>query len=192
MLIIVNACSSNTEPLPILGKHSIIDRDTTYYTIPPFALINQDSQLVDHETFKDKIYVVDFFFTSCPTICPAMTQQLLRIHNQFIAEDKLLLLSHSIDTKYDTVGTLKRYAQQLGVSSEKWHFVTGAKKDIFDLATAYLNVVIEDETLPGGYDHTGRFILVDEQKRIRSYCNGVQPEEVDRFITDIEKLINET
>ena len=191
IFLLLFACSSKNAPLPILGKRTILGQDTIYHTIPSFQFINQDSQLVTEQTFRDKIYVVDFFFTSCPTICPTMTQQLLRIHDHFKAEDKLLLLSHSIDTKYDTVGTLKRYAEQLGVSSQKWHFVTGEKKELFEVATDYFNVIIEDETLPGGYDHTGRFVLVDEQRRIRSYCNGIRAEEVDRFIGDIEKLIDE-
>ena len=120
-----------------------------------------------------------------------MTQQMLRIHDHFKQDTNLLLLAHSIDTKYDTVGRLKEYATQLGVSSSKWHFVTGERDDIFGISEAYLNVAFEDDDAPGGYDHTARFVLIDEQKRIRSYCNAINPTEVDRFIRDIEKLLNE-
>lgn len=177
--------------LPILGKKEIINGREVTHQIPEFHFVNQDSQAVTPESFHNKVYVANFFFTSCPTQCPKMNQQMLRIHEHFKANSDLYLLSHSIDTKYDTVGRLREYAQQLGVSAPKWQFVTGKKSEIFAIANDYFNVVVDDDTAPGGFDHTSRLILIDKQKQIRSYCNGINAEEVNEFIKDIEILLDE-
>jgi len=191
---ILFSCQSNGEPkgLPRLGNHIIEGSDTLYHTIPDFEFVNQDSILVTNRTFENKLYVADFFFTSCPTICPKMTQQMLRIHHYFIDNPDLKLISHSIDTKYDTIPRLKAYATNLGVTSDKWHFVTGEKSELFAMADAYFNIIIEDETLPGGYDHSGRLILVDHNKHVRSFCNGTDEKQVDAFIKDIETLLSDS
>ena len=177
--IFINSCGSSENDLPV------------YQTIPDFEFVNQDSQIINKASFEEKAYVADFFFTSCPTICPVMTKQMMRIHDQFAQDDRLRLLSHTIDVKRDTVPKLKLYADNLGVQSPKWHFVTGEKNKIYDIAESYYNLAIEDPTLPDGFDHSGRFILVDKYGRIRAFCNGTNPKEVDEFITKIEKLLNE-
>ena len=179
------------QPLPILGERDIVDGDTLYHTIPDFAFVNQDSQLVTNATFADKAYVVDFFFTNCPTICPKVTKQMLRIHDEFKDEDQLLLLAHTIDPKRDTVGRLKMYASNLGVASSKWHFVTGEKDKLYEIADDYFSIAIENPDAPGGFDHSGRIILVDPQRRVRSFCDGTDPESVTKFLEDIDKLLLE-
>ncbi len=178
-------------PLPILGQKRVVNGDTIYHQIPDFSFINQDSQVVDNETFAGKIYVADFFFVSCPTICPTVTKQMLRIHDQFEDEPRLKLLAHSIDPKRDTVGRLANYARNLGVTSDKWHFVTGNKDDIYAIADDYFSIAIESPDAPGGFDHSGRLILVDENRYVRSFCDGTDPEDVDQFMKDIEKLLQE-
>lgn len=177
--------------LPILGQKRVENGDTIYHQIPDFSFINQDSQVVDNETFAGKVYVADFFFISCPTICPTVTKQMLRIHDQFEDEPRLKLLAHSIDPKRDTIGRLANYARNLGVSSEKWHFVTGDKDEIFAIADDYFSIAIESPDAPGGFDHSGRLILVDENRYVRSFCDGTDPEDVDQFMKDIEKLLQE-
>lgn len=177
------------EKLPVLGNKDIIDGDTIYHTIPDFAFVNQDSQLVTNATFEDKIYVTDFFFTSCPTICPKMKKQMLRLYERYENDDRILLLSHSIDTKRDTVGKLRSYAAGLGVSSDKWHLVTGDKDEIFAIADDYFSIAKDDPNAPGGFDHSGRFILVDKDGRVRSFCNGTEAESVDQFMEDIDLLL---
>ncbi len=162
-----------------------------YHEIPDFAFVNQDSQMVNNQTFKDKAYVVDFFFTHCPTICPVVTKQMLRIHDQFRGNDEVVLLSHTIDQKRDTVGRLHWYANKLEVGSDKWHFVTGNKEEIYAMADEYFIIAKEDSDAPGGYDHSGTIILVDKNRRVRSFCNGTKPEEVDRFMDDIQTLLDE-
>lgn len=177
--------------LPIIGNRDVVDGDTIYHTVPDFAFVDQDNQLVTNETFAGKAYVVDFFFTSCPTICPKVTKQMLRIYNAFKDEDRLLLLAHTIDPKRDTVGHLKMYATNLGVESSKWHFVTGEKDDLYEIADDYFSIAIENPDVPGGFDHSGRIILVDPQRHVRSFCDGTDPESVDKFMKDIEVLLNE-
>ena len=177
--------------LPILGQKRVENGDTIYHQIPDFSFIDQDSQVVNNETFAGQIYVADFFFVSCPTICPKVTKQMLRIHDQFKDEDRLKLIAHSIDPKRDTVGRLANYARNLGVTSEKWHFVTGDKDEIYAIADDYFSIAIESPDAPGGFDHSGRLILVDENRHVRSFCDGTDPEAVDQFMQDIEKLLNE-
>ncbi|MBY5959051.1 SCO family protein [Membranicola marinus] len=186
-------CQSNQEaPLPILGIPEIQKNgDTLFHTIPEFSLVDQDSNKVTNSTFKNKVYVADFFFTSCPSICPIMTRQMKRIYEQFEHENKLMFLSHSIDTRHDSVPVLKAYADRLNINHDKWRFVTGDKSEIYALANDYFNVAYEDEDAPGGYDHSGKLILVDSQGHIRSFCDGTDPESVDEFMKDIAQLLNE-
>jgi len=170
------SCNSSNEPLPILSKKIIENGEIAYEKIPSFSFVNQDSNTITNQNFEHKIYVADFFFTHCPTICPIMTQQMLRIHEHFLDNDYLHILSHTIDPKRDTVLHLKHYAKNIGAFAPKWHFVTGDK---------------DDQNLPDGFDHSGRFILVDEEGLIRAYCNGTSEEEVSEFIEKIEQLIQE-
>ncbi|MBK8566390.1 MAG: SCO family protein [Saprospiraceae bacterium] len=189
-----NACQTNFEPqaLPILGNRDVgPSGDTIYHQIRDFSFIDQDSQVVNNATFAGKAYVADFFFIACPTICPKTSKQMLRIHDHFKTEPNLLLLAHSVAPKYDTVAALNRYARNLGVGSSKWHFVTGEQAKIYDIAGDYFSIAQEDPTAPGGFDHSGRLILVDKNRHVRSFCDGTDPEDVDRFMRDIEKLLNE-
>ncbi len=189
--LIFTSCQSEEKKLPIIGHKTIEGTDTTYHTIPDFTFVNQDSQKITPATFEDKIYVVDFFFTSCPTICPVVKSQMLRIYEQFANEDRLLFLSHSVDGRRDSVPRLKVYADNLGVDAERWHFVTGDIVEIYDIAEDYFSVAKEDPEAPGGFDHSGRLILVDTNKHVRSFCDGTDTEDVDRFMKDIEKLLDE-
>lgn len=196
LVLLLAGCQANLnekkQKLPILGRKSIEGTDTTYHTIADFKFVNQDSATVTPETFKDKIYVADFFFTSCPTICPTMKAQMLRVYDTIQTHNDVLILSHTIDPEYDTVELLHNYAQKLGVSSDKWHFVTGNKDDIYKIGqTSYMVSAIEDPEEPGGFIHSGAFILVDKQRRIRGMYDGTKEEQVNKLISDIFKLENE-
>lgn len=193
MLIISSGCSTpgGNDSLPILGERDVVNGDTAYHTIPDFSFINQDSQVVNNETFAGKAYVADFFFVSCPTICPKVSKQMKRLHDRFIDEDRFLLLAHTIDPVRDTVGRLRVYAEGLGVESSKWHFVTGEKDELYAIADDYFSIALENPDAPGGFDHSGRIILVDPQRRVRSFCDGTDPASVDKFMKDIEKLLEE-
>ena len=198
----ISGCSAKSEPekLPILGKREVIEKevngelvpDTVYHTIPDFAFVDQDSNWVTPETFKDKVYVADFFFTTCPTICPIMKTQMMRLYDHFYDNDEVVLLSHSIDPVYDSVKVLKDFAQRLGVETHKWHFITGKKEEIYGIGeNSYMVTAQEDEGAPGGYVHSGAFILVDKAKRIRGFYDGTVKEDVDQLIHDIDLLLTE-
>jgi protein SCO1 len=184
--------TTNDRPLPILGERDITpEGDTIYPTIPDFQFINQDSQIVNNATFAGKAYVVDFFFIHCPTICPKVKANGLRVYNKFKENDGLLMLSHSIDIRNDTVAALKHHAEKLGISSKKWHMVTGDHDALYAIANNYFSVAKEDPSAPGGFDHSGRLILVDKNRHVRSFCDGTNAESVDRFMLDIQKLLKE-
>ncbi len=190
------ACQpAETESLPILGRRTVsLQGDTLYHTIGDFSFVNQDSMEVTPGTFDDKVYVADFFFTSCPTICPTMKTQMLRIYEQYQNNPQVAILSHSIDPTHDTVAVLRDYAQRLGIeNSEFWHFVTGDKDEIFTIGqTDYMVTADEDAAAPGGFIHSGAFLLVDKQKRIRGVYDGTMEDDVDKLMDDINILLQET
>lgn len=181
----------DNKKLPVLGNKLIDNGDTIYHTIRDFQFVNQDSQIITPSTFEDKIYIADFFFTSCPTICPKVKKQMLRIQNEFENEPRLMMISHSIDTKRDTVGRLKTFSDKLGINTDQWMLVTGNKDSIYSIADDYFSIAKEDAEAPGGFDHSGKLILVDTEKRVRSFCDGTNPSAVDQFMDDIRKLLKE-
>jgi len=189
----ISACIKKKEvPLPIIGERDVVGSDTVYHTIADFKFLDQDSAEVTGDTVKDKIYVADFFFTSCRTICPIMKAQMLRVYDSIQNESDVLLLSHSIDPEFDTVALLHDYAERLGVKSEKWHFVTGKKEDIYKIAqTSYFSTAMEDKTEVDGFIHTGAFLLIDKKKRIRGKYDGTKEEDVNRLLADIARLKKE-
>lgn len=185
------------EKLPIFGYREVVAKemdgkkviDTVYHTIADFSFIDQDSAIVTNETFSGKIYVADFFFTSCRTICPKMKTQLLRVYDSIQALPDVAILSHTIDPEHDDVARLHDFADRLGVKSDKWHFVTGEQDNIYDIAqTSYFATAMIDKTEPDGFIHSGAFLLIDKQRRIRGKYDGTVEEDVNRLINDIHRL----
>ncbi|MGB0930343.1 MAG: SCO family protein [Chitinophagales bacterium] len=174
------ACQDGQQDLKVLKK---IEK--------PFQFLDQDSSLVSEKDMMGKIHVTDFFFTTCPTICPVMKTQMLRVYDTYKDADDFVLLSHTIDPKHDTVGVLKNYAEGLGIESDKWHLVTGDKDAIYEMAETYMVVAEEDERAPGGFIHSGAFMLLDKNRQIRGIFDGTKEEEVDQLIKAIKQLQNE-
>ena len=182
------SCESK-KPLPIFGNRYEEGGDTVYHTIAPFQFVDQDSALITNATVKGKIYVADFFFTSCRTICPIMKTQMFRVYEATNTMDDVLLVSHTIDPEYDTVALLHDFAARLGVKSSKWHFLTGQKDSIFKIAqTSYFATAMEDKTEPDGFIHSGAFLLIDKLGQIRGKYDGTKEDEVNQLIADIKKL----
>lgn len=181
------------QKLLIYGEREFVNGDTVYHKIANFSFVDQDSNVITNETFRDKIYVADFFFTSCRTICPIMKTQMLRVYDSIQNDPEVLILSHTIDPEYDTVGLLKDYAEnKLGVKSDKWHFVTGNKDSIFNIAqTSYLATAMEDDTEPDGRIHSGAFLLIDKDRRIRGRYDGTKEEDINRLLAEIQILKKE-
>lgn len=194
------SCSGSSERLPILGERDTVKKmvdgkevvDTVYHTIPDFKFVNQEGDTVSAQNFNDKIYVADFFFTTCPTICPVMKKQMKKVYEKFKGENEVAILSHTIDPDHDTPAVLKEYAKDLGVSGTQWMFVTGNREKIYEIGEKqYLVVAGADSTAPGGYIHSGAFVLVDKQKRVRGMYNGTDEAGTQRLIADIERLRKE-
>ncbi len=187
----INSTGQASTQLPYYGNHQIAGGDTSRYRIPAFEMVDQDSQLITNASFKGKIYITDFFFTSCQTICPKVKKQMLRIYERYADEERLALLSHSIDTKRDTVPKLKKYAAQLEVESGRWHFVTGKRDHIYEMADAYFITAQEDPSAPGGFDHSGKIILVDGDGHVRGHADGTDEASVTKFFKTIDQLLDE-
>ena len=160
-----------------------------YHSIADFELTNQNGETITQENYKDKIYVADFFFTTCPTICPIMTKNMAEIQEAISEDDDVLLLSHSVTPAIDTVAQLKRYALEKGVIDAKWNLVTGDKKEIYELARkSYLAVKTDGDGGPFDMIHTENFILVDKERRIRGFYDGTNREEIVQLLEDLEVL----
>lgn len=186
------ACQKKEKPLPIFGERNVSNGDTVYHAIADFKFVDQDSTVVTNKTFAGNIYVADFFFTSCRTICPIMKTQMLRVYEATQDLPDVKILSHTIDPEYDTVALLNSFAKRLGVTSDRWHFVTGQKDSIYKIAqTSYFATAMEDKSEPDGFIHSGAFLLIDKDRHIRGKYDGTKEDDVNRLIADIRKLRKE-
>lgn len=186
------SCSNPGKKLPIFGRPTITGNDTIYPTIKQFSFISQDSTTITKKTFDNKIYVADFIFLSCPSICPVMTTELKKVYDVYKTNPNIYFISHTIDPQNDTIPRLKKYSEKMGVDSRKWFFVTGTKDSIYSIAEdSYFATAYADETAPGGYVHSGGLLLVDKNKQIRGIYDGTNPMETERLIKEIKILIKE-
>ena len=160
-----------------------------YHTIADFALTNQNGKLVTQKNYENKIYIADFFFTTCPTICPIMTKNMASIQDKILNDEDVMLLSHSVTPDIDSVPQLKKYALEKGVKDSKWNLVTGDKQQIYELARkSYMAVKTDGDGGPYDMIHTENFILVDKERRIRGFYDGTDSEEMKKLLSDLEIL----
>ena len=163
-----------------------------YHKIPAFSFVNQNGKIITDKTYAGKIYVADFFFTTCGSICPKMTNNMALVQQAYLTESRVMFLSHTVFPEIDSVAVLKRYAQEKGVNDRKWNLVTGDKKEIYSLARkAYLAVKLGKPSELYDMVHTENFVLVDAQKRVRGFYDGTNKEEIERLIADIQLLLQE-
>ncbi|HIC32791.1 MAG: SCO family protein [Flavobacteriaceae bacterium] len=188
------------KPLPIYQPadvstelvDSTIQHQIKYHKIADFSLINQNGDTITQDTYKNKIYVADFFFTTCQTICPIMTDNMVDIQKEIKNDDEVMLLSHSVTPEIDSVAQLKRYAIKKGVIDSKWNLVTGDKGQIYRLARkSYL--AVKDDGMPDDYGmvHTENFMLIDKKRQIRGYYDGTKKDEIQRLLKDLKTLKKE-
>jgi len=191
--------SGTDRKLPYIGQHSVTERvvdgktvvDTVYHRIPDFSFLNQDSATITHRDFEGKVYVANFFFTHCPSICPTMQRNLLKVHEKHKGDPRVAFLSHSIDFRHDSPSVLKSYAEKLGADNGQWQFATGSKQAVYGISEHYLVFTKEDETAPGGYDHQGYLVLVDKDRHIRGAYDGTNDGQVARLFADLAVLLQE-
>lgn len=192
-------CKDKVKRLPFLQmevQEKVVEgktlTDTVFRTIPAFKLFNQDSTVVTDKDFDGHIYVADFFFTSCPTICPTMHRNLLKVYKKYLGNPEVKLASHTIDVKYDTPSRMKAYAAKLGIKGTQWEYLWGTRDEIYALAERnYLVSAQEDKNAPGGFIHQGYLVLVDKEKRIRGAYDGTQDKEVAQLMKDMDILLAE-
>lgn len=186
-------------PVDIIEK-SLVDstllRKGHGHTIGDFSFTNQYGETVTQQDVAGKIYVVDYFFTTCGSICPKMTAQMTRVQGAFLQNDDVMILSHTVWPEVDTVEQLLSYAKEKGVRKGKWHLLTGNKEKLYELARKsyfVLKPAEADDVGDGDSDfiHSNNFVLVDRNRRIRGYYDGTSHEEVDHLIQDIKILLEE-
>ena len=199
-ITILSSCKQDKK-LPFYGeRHAETVRDvagvekidTVYQTIPNWSFLNQDSMVTTNKATDGKVYIADFFFTSCSTICPTMHRNLMTVYNDFKTNPDVMFVSHTIDFKYDKPSVLKKYAQKLGVYGSKWQFLYGSKDSVYTLAEKnYLVAVGEDSTAKDGYIHQGYLVLIDKDRRIRGAYDGTKEDQVEQLKKDISVLLAE-
>lgn len=191
LLLLLSSCSKKEIKLPYLGNPIVNGTDTIFPTIASFSFTDQNNKIITNKTFARKIYVADFIFLSCPTICPKMTSEMMTVYNLYKENPAVLFLSHTIDPENDTVERLKSYTESSAIN-DNWHFVTGNKDTLLSIAEkSYFTTAYKDSNEPGGYVHGGGLMLVDENGHIRGVYDGTNSIETQRLIADIKILLNE-
>jgi protein SCO1/2 len=175
--------------------------DTNHYTVPDFEFRTQDDTLLSSEELRGKIVLVNFFFSTCPVICPAMNYNVQQVQNRFKGYTDFRIVSISVDPKHDTVEVLKAYEKRIGAINGRWHFLTGNQDSIYKIAEGYLSSAMQDSAAPGGYLHSENLVLVDweghirsrtdEQGNLKGVYNGRSPDEINKLKDDIKVLIAE-
>ena len=168
--------------------------------VPSFSFIDQNNKTVTNDAFAGKVYVIEFFFTTCPSICPLMTENMIKIQDEFLGNPKVGMASFSIDPEHDTPEVLKEYAENKGITKPQWHLLTGEKEKIFNLANEGFNLYVgEASEVEGGFEHSGFFALIDQEGNIRSrkdengnpiiYYDGLDDKNIKMLKEDIKKLL---
>ena len=170
---------------PVVGKPG----DTIYHTIAPFELIDQNNSTFSDKNLESKIFVANFFFATCKTICPKMSMQMKRVQEAYKDDPEIMLLSHTVDPDRDTVSALTSYAKEYGAINGKWFFLTGDKKVIYDLArNSYFLAAMPGDGGPDDFIHSEKIVLIDKDKRIRGYYDGTDYEDVNNLVDEIKVL----
>lgn len=193
-----NPTNENASGLPVYGFKTLVEKeidgkkvvDSIDHTIDDFSFVNQDSTIITEKDIAGKIYLADFFFTSCFTICPKVKKQMKRVYDKYKGNPDFLILSHSIDYRRDTVARLAWYADKFNIESDNWHLLHGSYDELLRMSYQYLLTALEDDGAPGGFDHSGSIALVDRKKRIRGMYDGTDPASVDQLMEDIQLLMD--
>lgn len=198
LLFSLSAChQTETRELPVYNPSDFnpelvdisLQEKRENHTVADFELINQNGETITQEHYKNKIYVADFFFTSCPTICPIMTDNMVELQKIFLEDDNVMFLSLSVTPDRDSIPVLRTYADKKGVIDSKWNITTGNKKHIYELARkSYFAVVEQGDGGLQDFIHTPNFILVDQKKQLRGVYDGTNDKEIERLVNDLKML----
>lgn len=195
LYVVLTTGKHNFIRLPYIGEKELAPngKDTIYHSIPPFQFVNQNGETITEKNYEGKIYVADYFFTTCQSICPKMTTELLRVQDKFAyTKGAVQILSHTVNPENDSVPVLKAYAEMVHADKNMWNFVTGDKKQLYDLARyGYLLNAMEGDGGPDDFIHSELFVLVDKEKHIRGIYDGTNIKEVNELLDDIKVLMAE-
>lgn len=195
LYVFLSVGKTNFIHLPYFGEKVLAPngKDTIYHTIQPFSFVNQDGKTITDKNYEGKIYVADYFFTTCKTICPKMTTEFIRVQGKFEYTKGLVqLLSHTVDPENDSVAVLKAYSEMVHADNGTWNFVTGDKKELYDMARySYMLNALEGDGGPDDFIHSELFVLVDKEKHIRGIYDGTNIKAVNNLIDDVKVLMAE-
>jgi protein SCO1/2 len=194
-----NKPKPKVDVLPIMGQTRLVEStdaqgdfrwDTVYHTLPDFKFVSHMGDTITKDIMAGKVVIADFFFTECKGICIPMSQNMARVQEEFIGQDDVFLLSHTVDPERDSVAKLHDYAQLYDVNPRKWLMLTGEKKDLYGIArNGYMITADQGDGGPEDFIHSERFVLLDKQQRIRGYYDGTSEEEIDRLREDVKRLL---
>ncbi len=198
-LFLVRSGKHHFRYLPYIGEKEVnAPGDTTFFTVPPFSFTDQNGRTVNDASVKDKVLVVDFFFTSCKSICPVMTKEMVKLQatvKEKLGEDdykRVVFLSHTVDPEHDTPEVLKEYARRLDADTTQWKFLTGDAATIYRQGNlGYLLSALKDSSAAEQFVHSPQFVLVDKRHHIRGMYMGTDAASVDTLGTDIQMLLRE-
>jgi protein SCO1 len=174
------------------GPFDVVNGDTVHFEIPAFEFYNQDSVLFTNKNLKNKIYVMSFFFSSCPSMCPMITKNLTKVHEKFKDNPAIQIASITIDPNYDNCKKLKLYSNGFEIDNARWNFLRNTEEYTHEFIQKKLyQSVVKDPNAPGGFDHSSKVLLVDNQGRLRKFYDGTEVEKIDELIADIEVLVAE-
>jgi protein SCO1/2 len=187
---ILPKCYPTGEMFPYKDAYGNIKYDSVYHTIADFKLTDQNGEIFTNSLLKDKIYVANFFFATCPSICPKMTSQMLVLQEVFANDDRVAFLSHTIDPEHDSVAVLKEYETRNNINGKQWHLLTGSRTELYELSKKSYYMGVENDS-PDNFQHSEKFVLVDSHRIIRGYYDGTNSKEVDKLKMDIKSLLAE-
>ena len=191
IIVFLYSCGINPsiDPLPIYGEKDIDEfGNDVDHVIRDFSFTNQNGEVVSLEKFKNTVFISDFFFTTCPSICPIMTKQLARVQKELEGEE-YRIISHTVNPEFDTENVLLEYSKKQNADLNNWDFVTGDKQAIYKQAAEYLIIAGQDTTQEIEFVHSDKLVLIDQKGRIRGLYNGTENESVDKLINDLKWLI---
>lgn len=190
LILLTISCKPSNVDLPYLGRLKLVDGEETKHKIRSFDYLDQDSLAFNADVLDGQIYLADFFFTSCPSICPRVMKNMLRVQEKYKGTPNFKLVSFSLDPKRDTPPRLKKYAENIGADLSMWHFVHGPKDSIMAIANEdYYVPAFEDADAPGGFDHSGKLLLIDGEGHLRGFAEGTEDEDVTEFFATIDALL---
>jgi protein SCO1 len=200
LYLLLSTGTNNFKPLPYMGPKKVVEvekdgrivEDTIYHTIPPFEFIDQNGQLFSSKALEDKIYVANFFFATCPTICPKMSTNMLQVQDRFQDRDDFRLLSFTVNPEHDTPEVLKEYAEKVHATDGVWTFLTGNKDSIYSVGfNGYFVSAQKDSIAPGGFLHSSNLMLIDGEGRLRRVFDGTSVSETNDLFDAIDILLVE-